>query len=54
MSQRDIVLGIQFGGHDTAAGLMIDGRLLAACEQERYCGEKHTRDFPVDAIADCL
>ncbi len=54
MSRRDIVLGIQFGGHDTAAGLMIDGRLLAACEQERYCGEKHTRQFPNNAIADCL
>ena len=54
MSRRDIVLGIQFGGHDTAAGLMIDGRLLAACEQERYSGEKHTRHFPNDAIADCL
>ncbi len=54
MSSRDIVLGIQFGGHDTAAGLMIDGRLIAACEEERYCGEKHTRRFPNDAIADCL
>ena len=54
MPERDIVLGIQYGGHDTAASVMIDGRLIAACEQERYSREKHCRRFPNDAIADCL
>ena len=51
---RDVVLGIQYGGHDTAASVMVDGRLIAACEQERYSREKHCRHFPNDAIADCL
>ena len=34
------VLGINFGGHDTSAALMIDGEIVAACEQERYSREK--------------
>lgn len=48
------VLGIQFGGHDTAASLMIDGKIIAASSQERYDHKKHSRDFPIDAINDCL
>ena len=49
-----VVLGMVFGAHDTAAALTIDGELVAACEQERYNLEKHTRAFPRDAIEDCL
>ncbi len=33
---------------------MINGRLVAACEQERYSLDKHSRQFPGDALADCL
>lgn len=51
---KNIILGINWGGHDTSAALMIDGELVAACEEERYIGEKHTRKFPVNAINDCL
>ena len=51
---REIILGIKYGGHDTAAALMMDGRLVAACEQERYTRDKHSRNFPMDAIQDCL
>ncbi len=40
--------------HDTAAALMIDGNLAAACEQERYTIDKHSKRFPIDAINDCL
>jgi len=47
-------LGVTYGAHDTSAALMIDGRLVAACEQERYSLDKHSRLFPNDAIADCL
>ena len=49
-----IVLGLNFGGHDTSACLMKDGILIAACEEERYIKQKHTRDFPINAINDCL
>ena len=48
------VLGINFGGHDTSACLTINGKLIAACEQERYDKIKHSREFPIDAINDCL
>jgi carbamoyltransferase len=51
---RFVVLGINYGGHDTAAALMVDGIVVAACEQERYTGAKHTREFPSEAILDCL
>ncbi len=49
-----IILGINYGGHDSAACLVIDGRIVAACEQERYDKIKHSRAFPTEAINDCL
>ena len=48
------VLGINYGGHDTSAGLMVDGIPVACCEEERYNKEKHTRSFPINAIKDAL
>lgn len=51
---KKVILGIKYLAHDTAAALMGDGKLLAACEQERYTLDKHSRIFPVDAINDCL
>ena len=54
MKENIIILGLNFGGHDTSACLMKNGILLAACEEERYTKEKHTRDFPKNAINDCL
>lgn len=48
------ILGINYGGHDTSAALMIDGKLIAACEEERYIKDKHTRVFPANAVNDCL
>lgn len=41
-------------GMDAAAALVVDGKLVAAAEQERFSGKKHTGDFPVDAIRFCL
>ena len=54
MEKNIIILGLNFGGHDTSACLMKNGILLAACEEERYTKEKHTRNFPKNAINDCL
>ena len=48
------ILGIKYGGHDTSAALMIDGELIAACAQERYTHDKHSRLFPNEAVNDCL
>jgi carbamoyltransferase len=41
-------------GMDSAAVLVVNGKLVAAAEQERFCGKKHTGDFPIDAIRYCL
>ena len=54
MKKSPIILGLQYGGHDTSAALMVDGEIVAACEQERYTLDKHSRLFPNTAINDCL
>ena len=41
-------------GMDGAAALVVDGRLVAAAEEERFSGKKHTGDFPIHAIRFCL
>jgi len=41
-------------GMDAAAALVIDGKLVAAAEQERFSRKKHTGNFPIDAIQFCL
>ncbi|MBZ5614898.1 MAG: carbamoyltransferase [Acidobacteriia bacterium] len=41
-------------GYDSAAALLVDGKLVAAAAQERFSRKKHTGDFPIDAIQFCL
>ena len=41
-------------GMDSAAALVIDGKIIAAAEEERFTGRKHTGDFPIHAITFCL
>lgn len=48
------ILGINYGGHDTSACILSNGRIIAACEEERYDKIKHSRNFPINAIKDCL
>ena len=54
MSSQYVILGLNYGGHDTSACLMINGKLIAACEEERFNKKKHTREFPIHAINECL
>ena len=42
------ILGINYGGHDTSACISINGKVIAACEQERYDFKKHSRNSPTD------
>lgn len=45
----------RFGAsHDAAAALVVDGRVVAACEEERFTREKHTGKLPLNAIEHCL
>ncbi|MGV9309952.1 MULTISPECIES: carbamoyltransferase family protein [unclassified Nonomuraea] len=41
-------------GRDSAAALVVDGRVVAASAEERFTGEKGTGRFPANAIRDCL
>ncbi len=55
MQRREVTLGIGgFLGHDANAALVVDGRIVAAAQEERYSRRKHDGGFPYRAIADCL
>lgn len=41
-------------GHDSAAALVVDGRIVAAAAEERFNRRKHCGDFPIGAIRYCL
>ena len=41
-------------GHDSAAVLVVDGRIVAGAAEERFNRKKHTGDFPIGAISYCL
>jgi len=41
-------------GHDGNAALLVDGRLVASSQEERFTRVKHDADFPVQGLADCL
>ena len=47
------ILGLNLG-HDSSCTLIKKGKIIAACEEERYIKIKHTRSFPINAIKDCL
>ena len=48
------ILGISAYYHDAAAALVVDGRICAAAQEERFTREKNDPDFPVQAVQFCL
>lgn len=48
------ILGISAFYHDSAAALVVGGKVVAAAQEERFTREKHTADFPIQAIKYCL
>ncbi|MBV8033372.1 MAG: carbamoyltransferase [Betaproteobacteria bacterium] len=48
------ILGISAYYHDSAAALLVDGRVVAAAQEERFTRRKHDSSFPHRAIASCL
>ena len=48
------ILGISAFYHDSAAALVVDGRIVAAAQEERFSRKKHDPDFPANAVAYCL
>src|SRR5688572_24485819 len=48
------ILGISAYYHDSAAALVVDGKVVAAAQEERYTRKKHDAGFPRHAIRSCL
>ncbi|MBI3444664.1 MAG: hypothetical protein HY055_04760 [Magnetospirillum sp.] len=48
------ILGISSHYHDSAACLVVDGRIEAAAHEERFTRLKHDSRFPAHAVAWCL
>jgi carbamoyltransferase len=48
------ILGISCFYHDSAACIVIDGKIIAATQEERFTRDKHTPDFPIHSIKYCL
>lgn len=48
------ILGISAFYHDSAAALLVDGKPVAAAQEERFTRKKHDSGFPENAIRYCL
>ena len=44
------ILGISAFFHDSAAALILDGKIIAAAQEERFSRTKHDSSFPIQAI----
>jgi carbamoyltransferase len=49
-----IILGLNAYHADAAAAIVVDGKLIAAAEEERFRRIKHWAGFPTEAIRTCL
>ncbi|WP_406698717.1 carbamoyltransferase [Singulisphaera sp. Ch08] len=48
------ILGLSAFYHDSAAALVVDGRIVAAAQEERFSRKKHDASFPTGAVDYCL
>ena len=48
------ILGISCFYHDSAATVLIDGKIIVAAQEERFSRKKHHPRFPKNAIRYCL
>ena len=48
------ILGISAFYHDSAAALIVDGKIVSAAQEERFTRKKHDHEFPAHAIEYCL
>lgn len=49
-AQTRKVLGISAYYHDSAAALLVDGKIVAAAHEERFTRKKHDERFPKEAV----
>lgn len=48
------IIGISAFYHDSAAALVVDGKVIAAAQEERFTRKKHDSSFPKNAVEYCL
>jgi carbamoyltransferase len=48
------IIGISAFYHDSAACLLVDGKITAAAQEERFSRKKQDSSFPINAISYCL
>ena len=48
------ILGLSAFYHDSAAALVVNGRIVAAAQEERFTRQKHDDAFPRQAVDYCL
>jgi carbamoyltransferase len=48
------ILGLSAYYHDSAACLLVDGKIVAAAQEERFTRKKHDAEFPARAARYCL
>ncbi len=48
------ILGISAFYHDSAAALLVDGKIIAAAQEERFTRKKYDHHFPINAVQYCL
>lgn len=48
------ILGISAFYHDSAAAIIVDGKIIAAAQEERFTRKKQDASFPVNAVRFCL
>ncbi|HTS01140.1 MAG TPA: carbamoyltransferase [Thermoanaerobaculia bacterium] len=48
------ILGLSAYYHDSAACLLVDGKIVAAAQEERFTRKKHDAEFPLHAARWCL
>ena len=46
---KKAILGISAFYHDSAAALLVDGKIVAAAQEERFTRKKHDSSFPIHA-----
>lgn len=49
-----VILGVNAYHADSSAAILVDGKLIAAIEEERFTRKKHWAGFPSKAISFCL
>ena len=46
----ETILGISAFYHDSAAAILIDGKIIAAAQEERFTRKKHDSSYPYNAV----